>query len=122
MTAFSKFSGYILLKWTLFYIYQFVGNHTKWNWDKVNGEGLFLAAFMLLALPLIELFVLFFPLQFALKQKGWMTISVLTAVFGLEFIMGWIAANQHLEAWMIVKIALGIGLFWLMYRKQLAGR
>ncbi|WP_108555379.1 hypothetical protein [Pedobacter sp. HMWF019] len=77
---------------------------------------------MLLALPLIELFVLFFPLQFALKQKGWMTISVLTAVFGLEFIIGWIAANQYLEAWMIVKIALGIGLFWLMYRKQLAGR
>lgn len=122
MTAFSKFSGYILLKWTLFYIYQFAGNHTKWNWDKVNGEGLFLAAFMLLALPLIELFVLFFPLQFALKQKGWMTISVLTAVFGLEFIIGWIAANQYLEAWMIVEIALGIGLFWLMYRKQLAGR
>lgn len=119
MTAFSKFAGYILLKWTLFYIYQFTGSHTQWSWNKVNGEGLFLAAFMLLALPLVELFILFFPLQLALKQKGWKVISLLIATFGLEFITGWVATNQRFETWMIVKIVLSVGLFWLMYRKQL---
>jgi len=119
MTAFSKFAGYILLKWTLFYIYQFSDSDTEWNWNKANGEGLFLAAFMLLALPLIELIVLFFPLQLALRQKGWILIALLIAIFGLEFIIGWIASNQRFEVWMSVKIMLSIGLFWLMYRKQL---
>ena len=119
MTAFPKFAGYILLKWTLFYTFQFTGSDTKWNWNKANGEGLFLAAFMLLALSLIELVVLFFPLQLALRQRGWMLISLLIAIFGLEFIIGWIATNQRLEVWMAVKIVLSVSLFWLMYRKQL---
>lgn len=119
MTAFSKFAGYILLKWTLFYIYQFTGSDTKWEWNKANDEGLFLAAFMLLALPLIELAVLFFPLLLALRQKGWIAILLLIVTFGLEFIIGWAATNQRFETWMVVKIALSIGLFLLMYKKQL---
>lgn len=118
MTAFSKFAGYILLKWTLFYIYQFTGGDTKWNWIRANGEGLFLAAFILLALPLIELVVLFFPLKLALRQKGWALILMLIAIFGLEFIIGWIATNQRFEVWMAVKIVLSVSLFCLMYRKQ----
>ncbi|MBB5648913.1 hypothetical protein [Pedobacter cryoconitis] len=120
MTAFSKFAGYILLKWTLFYIYQFTEGSTRWSFNKVNGEGLFLAAFMLLALPLIELVILFFPLQLALKQKGWIAMLLLIATFGLEFIIGWFATNQHFEIWMAVKIGLSILLFLFMYRKQLS--
>lgn len=119
MKAFPKFAGYILLKWTLFYFYQFTEGNAKWSFDKVNGEGLFLAAFMLLALPLLELFILYFPLQLALKQKGWITILLLIATFGLEFIIGWFTTNQHFEIWMVVKIVLSAGLFWLMYRKKL---
>lgn len=119
MKAFPKFAVYILLKWTLFYVYQFVGGSTKWNLDKVNGEGIFLAAFMLLALPLVEFVILFLPLQWALRQKGWITILLLVVVFGLEFIIGWYATNQHFEVWMAVKVILSGGLFWLMYRKQL---
>ena len=119
MTAFSKFAEYILLKWTLFYIYQFTGSDAKWNWNKANGEGLFLAAFMLLALPVLELAVLFFSLQLALRQKAWMAILLLIVTFGSEFIIGWAATNQRIETWMIVKIALSAGLFLLMYKKQL---
>lgn len=119
MKAFSKFSVYILLKWTLFYTYQFIEGSTKWNWDKVNAEGIFLAVFMLLALPLVELVVLFFPFQWVLKQKGLMTILLLAIAFGLEFIIGWYATNQHFEVWMVVKILLSAVLFGFMYRKQL---
>jgi hypothetical protein len=117
--AFPKFAGYIALKWILFYIYQFVTGTTKWSFDKVNGEGLFLAAFMLLILPLIELVVLFFPIKWALKQSSWLTILILIITFGLEFLIGWYATNQHFETWMMVKIVLSVILFLLFYRKQL---
>lgn len=110
--------GYILLKWIIFYIYQLTGSDVKWNWNKANGEGIFLTAFMLLALPIIELVILFYPLQLALMQKGWILISLLIAIFGLEFIIGSIATNQQFEVWMVIKIVLSVSLFWVMYRKK----
>jgi hypothetical protein len=119
MKAIPKFAGYIALKWVFFYIYQFTTGDTKWNFDKVNGEGLFLAAFMLLILPLVEMVVLFFPFQFALKQRGWLVILILIVTFGLEFLIGWYATNQYFAVWMAIKIALSAILFGLMYRKQL---
>jgi|GEM_PF-1696685 len=122
MKAFSKFIGYIILKWVLFYVYQFVEGGDSWSFEKTNGEGLFLAAFMLLGLPLLEIAILFFPMQLALRTKGWKTILLLLAVFGLEFLLGWYATNQHLEVWMIVKIVLSLGLFLLFYRKQLLAK
>lgn len=115
----KKFAGYILLKWVLFYAYQFIEGSPKWNFDKANGEGLFLAAFMLLALPLVELVVLYYPFKLALRQKGWITILLLIATFCLEFIIGWYVTNQRLEVWMIVKIVLSVVLFAFMYRKRL---
>lgn len=118
MKKIPKFAVYILLKWALFYIYQFTGGSIKWSFDKVNVEGLFLAVFMLFALPLMELVILFFPLQLALRLKGLVRILFLIAIFTLEFIIGWFATNQHFEIWMIVKIVLSILLFLLMYRKQ----
>jgi hypothetical protein len=120
MKALSKFAGYIALKWVFFYIYQFTTGGTKWSFDKVNGEGLFLTVFMLLILPLVEIVVLFFPFQFALKQRGWLAILILIAAFGLEFLIEWCTTNQHFAVWMAVKIALSAVLFGLMYRKQLA--
>ncbi|MDB5143490.1 MAG: hypothetical protein JWQ66_2203 [Mucilaginibacter sp.] len=119
MKAFSRFAGYIGLKWSLFYIYQFTEGNTKWDFDKVNGEGLFLSIFMLLILPLLEIVILFFPFYLALKQKGWIAILILILAFGLEFLIGWYATNQHFEIWMAVKIILSVGLFGLIYRKQL---
>jgi len=122
MKALPKFIGYIVLKWVLFYIYQFTEGNTKWSFYKVNGEGLFLAAFMLLILPLAEIAILFFPFHFALKQNGKLTVLILIVAFGLEFLLGWYAINQHFETWMAVKIILSAGLFWLMYRKRLIVR
>lgn len=74
---------------------------------------------MLLALPLVELVVLYYLFQLALRQKGWNTILLLIVTFGLEFIIGWFATNQNFEVWMAVKIVLSVVLFVLMYRKQL---
>ena len=122
---FLKFAWYIILKWIIFYIYQFIesviesGNQGKWWGHATNKEGLLLAAFMLFALPLVEIIVLIFPLQFALKQNGWTAIIILILSFGLEFIIGWYATNQHFEVWMIVKIIVSAGLFYLFYRKQI---
>lgn len=69
--AFLKFTGYILLKWICFYIYQFIesGFKVKWN-HTTDFEGRFLEAIMLFILPLLEIIILFFPFQIALKQKG----------------------------------------------------
>lgn len=119
MKVFQKFVVYIVLKWIVFYTYQFTDRNVKWNTDGVNKEGIFLAVFMLLALPLMEILILFFPLDFALKQKGWRSILFLVLVFSLEFIIGWVATNQHFEVWMIVKIVLSTSLFLGMYGKQL---
>lgn len=122
MTAFPKFIGYMLIKWILFYTYQFTNSSTKWHWNNANSEGLFLAVFMLLAFPLIELVVFFPLLKLALRQKGMILISLLVVIFGLEFLMGWIVTNQRYEVWMVVKIALSVSIFWLMYRKQLGSK
>lgn len=119
MKASPKFTGYILLKWALFYLYQFVEGSTKWSLDNNNSEGIFLAVFMLIALPLVELVILFYPLQLALRTKGSMAILLLIASFSLEFILGWFATNQHFAVWMAAKIILSMLLFGLMYRKQL---
>lgn len=119
MKALQKFVGYIALKWTLFYIYQFIEGSIKCKFDNVNGEGLLLATFMLLAIPLIEIVVLFFPLNFALRQRGWIAMLLLIVVFCLEFVIGWYMTNQHFAAWMIVKIVLSVSLFLLLYRKRL---
>lgn len=119
MKAFPKFTGYILLKWALFYLYQFIEGSTKWSFNKANSEGVFLAVFMLIALPLVELVILFYPLQLALRTKGLNTILLLIASFSLEFAIGWFITNQHFAVWMVVKIILSMLLFGLMYRKQL---
>jgi hypothetical protein len=92
---------------------QFTTGSTKWSFDKVNGEGLFLAAFMLLILPLVEIVVLFFPFQLALKQGNSLTIPILITILGLEFLIGWYATSQHFEVWMAVKIVLSAGLLCL---------
>lgn len=117
MKVFPKFAGYILLKWALFYLYQFIES-TKWSFDKINSEGVFLAVFMLIALPLMELVILFYPLQLALRTKGLHTILLLIASFSLEFAIGWFITNQHFAIWMAVKIIISMFLFGLMYRKQ----
>lgn len=119
MRAFVKFGGYIAVKWAVFYTYQFLEGNSKWDFRKANGEGLFLAAFMLLALPLLEIVLFFLPVRLSFQQSGWIRLFILTFVFCLEFVLGWYATNQNLEAWMVVKIVLGILLFLLFYRKQL---
>ena len=119
MKAFIKFGGYIIVKWIVFYTYQFLEGSSKWDFGKANGEGLFLAAFMLLALPLLEIVLLFLPVRLSFQQSGWIRLLLLTFVFCLEFGLGWYATNQNLEIWMVVKIVLSILLFLLFYRKQL---
>ncbi len=118
VNTFLRFTGYILLKWICFYIYQFAGSSVKWN-QTTNYEGRILGAFMLLALPILEIIVLIFPFHLAMKQKGWVTILILILTFTLEFLIGWYATNQHLEVWMGVKIILSVLLFYFLYRKQL---
>jgi hypothetical protein len=116
--TFLKFVGYILLKWLCFYIYQFAESDFKLN-PKVNNDGYILAAVMLFTLPLSEIIVLALPINFALKQKGWVMVSILIFAFLIEFIMGWYATNQKFEVWMLVKMILSIGLFYYLYRKEL---
>jgi hypothetical protein len=116
--TFLKFVGYILLKWLCFYIYEFAESDFKLN-PKANNDGYILAAVMLFTLPLLEIIVLVLPINFALKQKGWIMISILIFAFLIEFIMGWYATNQKFEVWMFVKIILSIGLFYYLYRKEL---
>jgi hypothetical protein len=118
-TVFRKFLVYLLLKWSIFYIYQFSGTQTIWNWKHTNSEGVLLAALMLLAMPLTELVLFFFPVLLALRQKSWIMLLILIQVLGLEFLMGWLFTNQQLALWMVVKILLSAGLFVLIFRKQL---
>jgi len=120
MNTFKTFALYIGLKWTLFYIYQFSTSNTKWNFSKANSEGIFLAAFMLLIIPLSELVILYLPFYAALKQRGWIAMLILAGAFGLEFIISWFATNQRYETWMLVKLILSITLFFVIYRKQMS--
>lgn len=119
MKAFSKFTTYIVLKWVLFYIYQFLSGGVRWKFNNVNSQGLFLAAFMLLTLPLVEIVVLYFPFHLALRLRSSLSIPILFLSFALEFLIGWYATNQHFEVWMVAKIFLSIVLFCIMYSKQL---
>lgn len=120
---FLRFAGYIFLKWVCFYIYQIAESKRYWEWSRVwEWEDIFYTIWIIIALPILEILILFFPFQIALKQRGLMAISLLFLCFALEFIIGWFATNQHLEIWMIVKIILSITLFFLIYRKQLEMR
>lgn len=119
MKGIKLFVLYIAIKWILFYVYQFTSSNPNWSFEKANGEGVFLAAFMLLILPLVEVVVLFFPFQWALKQRSWLMILFLIMIFGLEFFIGWFATNQHFEIWMFVKLLLSISLFLFVYREQI---
>lgn len=115
-----KFAGYILLKWVCFYAYQYIESGNKWDWGKVQTkEDTLYTAWMLLALPVLEIIVLVLPFQLALKQKGLFMIFLLVLIFALEFAIGWIATNQRFAVWMVVKIIISAGLFFLIYRKQL---
>ena len=121
--AFSKFSGYIFLKWICIYSYLFIENGSRWKWSQqTNSEGLLLAVFMLLALPLLELVILFWPFEFALKKRRWQTAIILSLSFILEFLLTWYATNQQITTWMIVKIALSVIIYLFLYRKQLTGK
>lgn len=117
--VFQKFTGYILLKWCLFYSYQFLEGQTTWSWKSANAEGIFLTVFMLLAIPFIELLILLYPVILALRQNGWLRMMILSQVFTLEFLIAWIATNQQLASWMVIKIILSVGVFALLFRKQL---
>lgn len=121
MKAFFKFVGFIALKYLIIYLYYFNKPGTStWDWSRVNTTESVIYTFgMLLALPLLEIFILILPFQFALRRKGWAQVIVLSIAFILEFIIGWYATNQNLETWMIVKISISAVLFTLLYRKQL---
>lgn len=115
-----KFLGYIAIKWVLFYSYQYIESGNKLDWNKVqNKEDILYTLWMLLALPLLETLILALPFHLALKQKGVFLLLILILVFVLEFAIGWFATNQKFALWMVVKLALSIGLFFLFYRKQL---
>ena len=93
----------------------------SWDWGKVNNtESIIYTLGMLLGLPIIETIILGIPFHLALKQKGGVLILLLILTFVLEFAIGWYATNQQLSSWMIVKMLLSIGLFWVFYRKQLS--
>ncbi len=118
--AFLKFLGYISFKWVCFYVYQIAQSNKDWDWGRVKTkEDVYYTAWMLLALPVLELMILIFPFLLALKQKGELAVLILFIAFTLEFIIGWYATNQHLEVWMIVKIVLSMSLFFILYRNQL---
>jgi hypothetical protein len=115
----KKFLLYITLKWIVFYSYQFLTGDTTWDFEKANFEGIMLSVFMLIALPLLELIILYYPIHFALRQKKWSTIMLLIFAFSLEFLIGWFATNQSFENWMAIKLLLSICLFLIIYRNQL---
>lgn len=120
MITFLKFAGYILLKWICFFGYQYMESEKKWDWDKMQSkEDTLYTAWMLLALPALEIILLILPFQLALRQKGLVMVIVLVLIFALEFAIGWFATNQQIAVWMIVKIIFSAGLFFLLYRKQL---
>lgn len=68
---------------------------------------------------LLKTLILALPFHLALKQKGVFLLLILILVFVLEFAIGWFATNQKFALWVVVKLALSIGLFFLFYRKQL---
>ena len=120
MGAILKYLGYMATKWIIFYLYQYIESGADWNWERVKTqEDVQYTAWMLLALPAIEMILMAAPLHIAIRQKGWIMLLVLLLTFALEFAIGWYATNQQLATWMVVKILLSAGFFWLFYRKEL---
>lgn len=120
MGVLLRYLGYMTTKWISFYLYQYMESGGSWKWEKVETkEDIYYTAWMLLVLPIVEMFILALPLHLAIRQKGWIMIVVLALTFALEFAIGWYATNQQFSVWMIVKIALSIGLFYVFYRRQL---
>jgi len=122
--AFTKFLGYISLKWICFYVYQFLEPYatSDWHlsWQLPNIKGVFLAVLMILFLPFLELIVLAWPFELALRQRGWRTVIILILAFIVEFFLNWSFTNQQIETWMIVKIIGSIILYLFLYRRQLS--
>lgn len=120
MGTLLRYLGYMSAKWICFYLYQYLASGRSWKWDRVvTKEDFFYTAWMLFFLPLVEMILLALPIHLAINQKGWLMITILFLTFALEFAIGWYATNQQFSAWMIVKIILSVGLFWLFYRKLL---
>lgn len=116
----ARYLSYMTTKWLCFYLYQYLGSGRSWHWDKVETkEDIFYTAWMLFALPVLEIFLLALPTHLAIRQTGWLMMLALVFTFALEFAIGWYATNQHLSTWMIVKIILSVGLLVLFYRKLL---
>lgn len=115
-----RYLGYMGAKWLIFYAYQYFESSKSWNWNRIeSSEDYYYTAWMLLILPSTEIIILALPFYLSLRQKGWIMLVILAFTFTLEFAIGWYATNQQLSTWMIVKIILSVGLFWLFYRKQL---
>jgi NADH:ubiquinone oxidoreductase subunit 3 (subunit A) len=120
MGTLFRYLGYMAAKWVCFYLYQYFESGNSWKWERVETkEDVYYTAWMLLVLPAAEMFLLALPIHLAIRQKGWIMLVALALTFALEFAIGWYATNQQLSTWMIVKIFLSVGLFWLFYRKQL---
>lgn len=114
-----KYLGYMATKWIIFYLYQYIESGENWKWERVKTqEDVYYTVWMFLALPIIEIMLLAIPLHLAIRQKGWIMVLVLVLTFTLEFAVGWYTTNQQLSTWMVVKIGMSMGLFWLFYRKQ----
>jgi hypothetical protein len=121
MAAILKFVGYILLKWLCFFIYQYAESQKKWDLENLHKkEDVLYTLWMFLSLPVIEIIIFALPFQLALKQKGISLIIILILCFVLEFAVSWYATNQQFAIWMLVKIILSIGFFYLFYRRQLS--
>lgn len=120
MGALLRYLGYMAAKWVLFYLYQYLESDGSWKWERVETkEDVYYTAWMLLILPVVEIFLLALPIHLAIRQKGWLMVAIVILTFALEFAFGWYATNQQLSIWMVVKIALSVGLFYLFYRRLL---
>ncbi len=113
-----KFVGYIILKWVCIYTFEYFDSSIKWN-QEINHEGWLLAAFMLLAMPLLEIILLTIPFHWALKHKGGILIAILLSTFALEFAIGYYMTTQRFATWIIIKLFFSVALFYLFYKKQI---
>lgn len=120
MKFFVKFCAYIFLKYTLIFAYDFVIGGATWDWDSLRTrEDWIYIGWMFLALPLLEIIILFFPFRIGLRQSGVLMYIILATVFIVEFFISWAVTNQKVETWMIAKVILSVILFLVMFKKQL---
>jgi hypothetical protein len=120
MTVLFRFLGYISTKWICFYLYQYLESGSSLKWERLETkEDFYYTVWMLFILPIIEIFLLVLPIHLAIRQKGWLMVTILVLTFMLEFAIGWYATNQQFSVWMIIKIALSVGFFYLFYRKKI---